>query len=65
MPALRDERLLRQGPLVVWQWRYDQARALGLTIEQAATFADGRGDLGLLRALVDRGCPPRLALRIL
>ena len=64
MAALHDERLEQEEPLVVWQWRYDQARELGLTILEAGAFADSPADLGRLRELVERGCAPELALRI-
>jgi len=45
-------------------WRYRQARELGLERVDAQLFAGSSGDLGDLRRLRARGCPPELALRI-
>jgi hypothetical protein len=45
-------------------WREAQAVELGLSRAKAVRFADGRGDLGLLRRLVGGGCRPALAFRI-
>lgn len=68
MPALQhDERPnpIEGEPLVVWQWRFEQARRLGVPLQAAAMFADDRElELGRLRELVDAGCAPELAVRI-
>jgi len=50
----------------VVRWRHDQLRAAGFDPELAARLAvDHRSDLHALIELVERGCPPRLAARIL
>jgi hypothetical protein len=45
-------------------WRYAQARAVGLEPVNARLFAESSADLGTLRSLRGRGCPPQLALSI-
>jgi hypothetical protein len=51
-------------PVVVW--RREQLVQSGLPSCQAASLAkDTRYDLHALIELVERGCPPRLAIRIL
>jgi hypothetical protein len=52
-----DEELLVRG------WRTEQLRRLGLPRILAEMFAD-RVDWHALAELVDRGCPPELALEI-
>jgi hypothetical protein len=52
-PVDEHERVLR--------WREDEALDLGLTPQAAYVFAKSDGDLGELRALVKRGCPPDIA----
>lgn len=54
-PALQP---LRGEARAVFQWRYDQAREAGLTLREAAMFAEHGQDIGLLRKLVKAGCPP-------
>jgi hypothetical protein len=47
-------------------WRSDQLARAGFSLPQAARLArDPRYDLHALLQLVDRGCPPELAVRIL
>ena len=46
-------------------WRRRRLERAGFTLEVAASFAaDARVDLHALLDLVDRGCPPHLAARI-
>jgi hypothetical protein len=48
------------------RWRADRLRAAGLRPELADALArDCAYDLHALLELVDRGCPPELAVRIL
>lgn len=55
----------RVGNEVV-SWRRDQLVAGGFSLPLAAELArDGRYDLHALIELVERGCPPELAVRIL
>jgi hypothetical protein len=50
----------------VLRWRRDQLVAAGFEPRLAATVAKRRGyDLHALIELVERGCPPPLAVRIL
>jgi hypothetical protein len=52
-------------PQVV-EWRRSQLRRAGFPVDLAALAAeDTRLDLHAVIELVERGCPPRLALRIL
>lgn len=46
--------------LAVRNWRHDEARAAGLTAVEAALFAESDRDLGELRKLVAKGCPPEV-----
>jgi hypothetical protein len=47
----------------VHQWRTSQLRRLGIPAPLAEVYA-GRIDWHQIARLVQRGCPPRLALRI-
>jgi hypothetical protein len=50
----------------VARWRREQLRRSGFPARLAARLAaDGRYDLHALIELVERGCPPALAVRIL
>ena len=49
--------------LLVHNWRVDRLTRLGLPGSLAAVYAD-RLDWHQVARLVQRGCPPRLALRI-
>lgn len=50
----------------VVRWRRQQLVAAGFDVALAAAVAaDPRWDLHVLLELADRGCPPRLAARIL
>jgi hypothetical protein len=49
----------------VVEWRRDQLLGAGLPLELAShTARDDRFDLHALIELVERGCPPELAVRI-
>ena len=63
----RQETGLRHGDnAAVRAWRREQLVAAGFEREHAQRLAqDGRWDLHALLELVDRGCPPPLAERIL
>lgn len=56
MDADGDRLSLEQ--LAVRNWRYDEARRAGLTPVEAALFAESDRDIGELRRLVEKGCPP-------
>ena len=50
----------------VTSWRRDRLVAAGFALPLASRLArDGRYDLHALIELVEHGCPPELALRIL
>ena len=50
----------------VVEWRRRRLERAGFDLEVSASFAaDRRVDLHVLLDLVDRGCPPHLAARIL
>jgi hypothetical protein len=52
-------------PLDVVDWRYCRLREAGFSPVLASTLARMRVDLHALLQLVDAGCPPELAARIL
>ena len=52
-------------PLDVVDWRYCRLREAGFPPVLASTLARTRVDLHALLQLVDAGCPPELAARIL
>ncbi len=58
----------REGPTSeqdeVLRWRLAQILSLGIGGLDAQLLAETGADLGLLRKLVGRGCPPPLAARI-
>jgi hypothetical protein len=50
----------------VLRWRFQQLSAAGFGVGEASTLAAHRGvDLHTALDLVQRGCPPELALQIL
>jgi hypothetical protein len=49
----------------VASWRLEQALELAVSLELAEEFAVSDGDLHRLAELVDAGCPPDVAARIL
>jgi len=54
------------SPVELIDWRRAQLRSAGFPAALAADLAcDLHADLHALLALVDRGCPPELAVRIL
>jgi hypothetical protein len=56
----------RPAPDVVLEWRFDELERAGLAALDALRLAlDLAFDIGALRALVARGCPPALAASIL
>jgi hypothetical protein len=59
MAEQRAERLDGEAR-AVFQWRFDQARTAGLTMVEAARFAENGVDVGQLRRLVELGCRPRV-----
>jgi hypothetical protein len=62
MPANELDHEARER-LLVHEWRAEQLRRVGLPRMLADVFAD-LVDWHALAALVDRGCPPQLALEI-
>ena len=55
-----------QQDVAVVSWRRDQLVRAGYSLPEARRLArDPRYDLHALLQLVDRGCPPALAVRIL
>ena len=56
----------RPAPDAVVEWRFDELERAGLAALDALRLAlDIAFDIGALRALVARGCPPALAASIL
>ena len=59
-----EHRAVERNPVV--DWRRKQLELAGFSARLATTIAaDGRFDLHALIELVERGCEPRLAVRIL
>ena len=48
----------------VWRRRFHEAHDAGLSLADAAVFANSQRDIGLLRQLVADGCPAKLIARI-
>lgn len=57
------EKTVDKDDLLVHNWRATQLKRLGVPVAVAETVAD-RLDWHQVAALVSRGCPPVLALRI-
>jgi hypothetical protein len=56
----------RPAPDAVLEWRFDELERAGLAALDAVRLAlDLAFDIGALRALVARGCPPAFAASIL
>jgi hypothetical protein len=62
MPQVMPETIDCDG-LLVHKWRAAQLKRLGIPEPLAEAYAD-RLDWHQVARLVQRGCPPRLALRI-
>jgi len=63
---MQTETPQKQEEAKVVSWRRDQLVHSGFTLPLAARLADDpRYDLHALIQLVERGCPPELAVRIL
>ena len=63
---MRTETSSEQGGATVASWRRDQLVRAGFTLPDARRLArDPRYDLHSLLELVQRGCSPELAIRIL
>jgi hypothetical protein len=63
---MRTQVQREQGAHEVVSWRRDQLVHTGFSLRLAARLArDHRYDLHALIGLVERGCPPELAVRIL
>jgi hypothetical protein len=62
MPRVMPEAIDCDG-LLVHKWRAAQLKRLGIPEPLAEAYAD-RLDWHQVARLVQRGCPPRLALRI-
>jgi hypothetical protein len=63
MKPLRTEPVRHREALE--QWRRRRLIAAGFDVRLAVALSDGDADLHELLVLVDRGCPPQLAARIL
>jgi hypothetical protein len=63
--AAWDQPRLASEEDAVFRWRAEQFRQLGFFEEQAGELAASEADLGQARYLLDSGCSPSLALRIL
>jgi hypothetical protein len=63
---VRTETRYEQGDAMVASWRRDQLVHAGFALPDARRLArDPRYDLHSLLELVERGCSPELAMRIL
>jgi hypothetical protein len=64
--ATRPRSPSRRGSEGLREWRVRRLRAAGFSFVLAAKLADDCGvDLHALLELMDRGCPPELAARIM
>jgi hypothetical protein len=62
-PAITGQRAVDDEDLLVHNWRVTRLTRLGVPGSLAEVYAD-RLDWHQVARLVQRGCPPRLALRI-
>ena len=62
-PPITGRDAISDNDLVVHNWRMSQLKRLGLSGPLAEIYAD-RIDWHQIARLVQRGCPPHLALRI-
>ena len=62
-PIMTTHKGLDEEELLVHNWRVDRLTRLGVPWSLAEVYAD-RLDWHQVARLVQRGCPPRLALRI-
>jgi hypothetical protein len=51
--------------VVVWRWRQEEAKQAGMTKIEARMFAESDRDIGELRKMVAKGCPPELLAKVL
>ena len=63
MESFTDPNVIDLDESLVHNWRASQLKRLGIPGPLAETYAD-RIDWHQIARLVQRGCPPRLALRI-
>jgi hypothetical protein len=63
MEPFTDPSVIDHDESLVHNWRVSQLKRLGIPGPLAETYAD-RIDWHQIARLVQRGCPPRLALRI-
>jgi hypothetical protein len=64
-PIVRTQTTQNRGADQVVIWRREQLAQSGLPLSLAARLAqDARYDLHALIELIERGCPPHLAVRI-
>ena len=63
MESFTDPNVIDLDESLVHNWRVSQLKRLGIPGPLAETYAD-RIDWHQIARLVQRGCPPRLALRI-
>jgi hypothetical protein len=62
-PPITGHDAISHGDMLVHNWRVSQLTRLGISEPLAEIYAD-RIDWHQIARLVQRGCPPRLALRI-
>ena len=62
-PPMTGHAAISHDELSVHNWRVSQLKRLGLSGSLAEVYAD-RIDWHQIARLVQRGCPPQLALRI-
>jgi hypothetical protein len=66
MRPIRRQSIEGEGQDPIVRWRTSRLRAAGFDLQLAEALARNRGyDLHAVLRLVDRGCPPELAARIL
>jgi hypothetical protein len=66
MTILQHGSRSRREAVAVLEWRFSQLRRSGYGIDDAVVLAAARDvDLHCAAELIARGCPPRLARRIL
>jgi hypothetical protein len=63
-PVVDGDQEREELETVVRTWRFEQFVRLGFTSELSTALAESRVDLSQVRRLIQSGCPPETASRI-
>jgi hypothetical protein len=63
--AAKTEEVTPTEPETWWRWRFEGLRSLGFSYDAAHELAERADILHKAQPLIDSGCPPEVAERIL